>query len=100
VDKPRVRTKDGEELPIRTYEQFKSEDPLGIAAMEKLLYGLSTRKYAMGLENAGRDDAKSISRDSVSRRFKKRTKEALEELMAKKLDDRHYVALFIDGHGC
>jgi putative transposase len=99
VDKPRVRTKDGEELPIRTYEQFKSEDPLGIAAMEKLLYGLSTRKYAMGLENAVREDAKSISRDSVSRRFKKRTKEALEELMAKKLDDRHYVALFIDGHG-
>jgi len=99
VSKPRVRSKDGEEIPIETFKQFQSEDPLGIAAMERLLYGLTTRTYDKSLDSVGRVDSRSISRDSVSRRFIKRTKEALEELLSRKLEDRHYVALFIDGHG-
>lgn len=97
VTKPRVRSMTGKELTLRTYEQFKKEDALETAAMERLLYGLSTRTYAKGLEIVG--EPRGIARNSISRRLIKGTRKALEELLTRRLDDRRYVALFIDGHG-
>jgi len=48
---PRVRAAAGAgELPIASYELFSSTEILGKMAMEKMLAGLSTRRYAVGLE--------------------------------------------------
>jgi hypothetical protein len=50
-DRPRIRATDGTgELPVPTYELFSSTEVLGRLAMERMLAGLSTRRYPVGLE--------------------------------------------------
>ena len=54
VTRPRVRAADGSgELPVASYELFSSTEILGKMAMEKMLAGLSTRRYPVGLEPVG-----------------------------------------------
>ena len=54
VSRPRVRAVDGSgELAIASYELFSSTEILGKMAMEKMLAGLSTRRYPVGLEPVG-----------------------------------------------
>ena len=54
VTRPRVRAVDGSgELPVPSYELFSSTEILGKMAMEKMLAGLSTRRYPVGLEPVG-----------------------------------------------
>ena len=54
VTRPRVRAADGSgELAIASYELFTSTEILGKMAMEKMLAGLSTRRYPVGLEPVG-----------------------------------------------
>jgi len=54
VTRPRVCGADGSgELPVPTYELFGSTDILGAMAMERMLAGLSTRRYPVG-PRAGR----------------------------------------------
>jgi transposase-like protein len=67
-------------------------------ALERMLAGLSTRRYPAGLEPVGDDlDASGTKRSSVSRRFVARTKMALKELMGKDLSELGIVAIFADG---
>jgi transposase-like protein len=68
--------------------------------MEKMLAGLSSRRYSAGLEPAGQvveEAAASTSKSAVSRRFVAATETALAELMTRRLDDLDVVALMIDG---
>jgi hypothetical protein len=54
VQRPRMRTADGtREVSIASYELFNSTELLGRMAMEKMLAGLSTRRYPVGLEPVG-----------------------------------------------
>jgi hypothetical protein len=42
-----MRTADDErKLPVRTYEYFADRDPLTRAVMDRMLAGVSTRKFA------------------------------------------------------
>ena len=54
VTRPRVRAADGSgELRLPSYDLFSSTEILGQLAMEKMLAGLSSRRYSAGLEPAG-----------------------------------------------
>jgi putative transposase len=103
VERPRMRTKDGEsELPVRTYEHFTSRDQLSRVVLERMLAGVSTRRYRRLQEPVGEQveqAARSTSKSAVSRTFVTRTKEALLDLMARRLDDVRLAALMIDGVG-
>ena len=47
VDRPRVRSADDErELPLATYGHFADRDPLTRAVMDRMLAGVSTRRFA------------------------------------------------------
>src|SRR4051812_41270734 len=49
VQRPRMRPIDGSgELPVPTYEQFSQTGMLRRIAMERMLAGLSTRRYRVG----------------------------------------------------
>src|SRR3954463_13476873 len=49
VSRPRMRAADGSgELPVPTYELFAGTELLGTMAMERMLAGLSTRRYPVG----------------------------------------------------
>ena len=101
VTRPRVRAADGSgELPIPSYELFTSNEILGRMAMEKMLAGLSTRRYPVGLEPVGRQITETYSatnKSAVSHRFVAMTETALSELLAADLSGLDVVALMIDG---
>jgi putative transposase len=55
VTRPRVRAADGSgELPVPSYELFAGTEILGAMAMERMLAGLSTRRYPAGLDRSAR----------------------------------------------
>jgi transposase-like protein len=102
VQRPRVRAADGSgELPVPAYELFTSTEVLGRLAMEKMLAGLSSRRYGpVGLEPVGTQvtaTARSTSKSAVSRKFVTQTETALAELLAADLSQLELVALMIDG---
>lgn len=101
VTRPRVRAADGSgELPVAAYDLFSATELLSRLAMEKMLAGLSTRRYPVGLEPVGAEveaAATATSKSAVSRRFVTATETALAKLMAADLSGLDLVALMIDG---
>lgn len=69
VNKPRVRSVDDEEIELRTFQTFATRDLLDEAALGRMLAGLSTRRYAAGLEPVGKVDARATSKSTISQRF-------------------------------
>ena len=83
-----------------TYELFTSTELLGRMAMERMLAGVSTRRYPVALEPVGEQveaDGKSTSRSAVSRKFVAMTETALADLLAADLTGLDLVAIMIDG---
>jgi putative transposase len=101
VARPRVRAADGSgELHLPSYDLFSSTEILGQMALEKMLAGLSSRRYGRGLEPAGQaveQAAAATSKSAVSRRFVAATETALAGLMTRRLDDLDLVAFMVDG---
>ena len=102
VRRPRVRAGDGGgEVRLPSYEMFSSTEVLGRMALERMLAGLSTRRYGHGLEPVGEQvaAASATSRSAVSRRFVAATEQALAQLMAADLSGLDLVAVMVDGVG-
>ena len=77
VKRPRVRTVDGEsELALVSYEYFAGRDPFEGVVLERMLAGVSTRRYGRAQEPVGEQleaDARSTSKSAASRMFVART---------------------------
>jgi len=87
-------------VAVPAYELFSQTEILGRMAMDRMLAGLSTRRYRVGLEPVGARTEKvatSTSRSAVSRRFVAATETALGELLAADLSGLDLVALMVDG---
>jgi putative transposase len=101
VERPRVRSVDGtQEVALQTYAHFADRDPLTRLVLERMLAGVSTRRYERVLEPVGakvEETAGSTSKSSVSRMFVERTRESLGELMARRLDDVRLAVMMLDG---
>ncbi len=101
VERPRVRTADGAaEVRLATYEYFADRDPLSRSLLERMLAGVSTRRYRRTQEPVGREveqQARSTSKSSVSRTFVERTRRSLGQLMSRRLDDVRLAVMMIDG---
>jgi len=98
VQRPRVRAADGSgELPVPAYELFSSTEVLGRLAMDKMLAGLSSRRYGpVGLEPVGEQvtaTARSTSKSAVSRKFVAQTETALAELLSADLSHLELIDL-------
>jgi transposase-like protein len=104
VRRPRVRTvgDDERELPLASYDTFTSADLLADGVVARMLGGLSTRGYPVGLEPVGtsvEQAATGTSRSAVSRRFVAATGERLTELLHRPLEDQRWLVVFLDGFG-
>src|SRR6266849_6994497 len=97
VDKPRVRSVDKEEVELRTFHTFAGRDLLSAAALERMLAGLSTRRYPAGLEPIGDVEPLATSKSAISRRFVQGTEQKLAELFGRDLSQLDLLAIFIDG---
>src|SRR5437763_16022505 len=96
-----MRALDGSgELAVPAYELFSDTEVLGRMALERMLAGLSTRRYRVGLEPVGartEQAATATSKSAVSRRFVATTETALAQLLAADLSSLDVVALMVDG---
>jgi putative transposase len=101
IKRPRVRTADGEsEVALQTYEHFADRDPLARVVLERMLAGVSTRRYRRTQEPVGEEietRARSTSKSAVSRSFVERTREGLGELMSRQLGDLRLAVMMLDG---
>lgn len=101
VSRPRIRTADDErELPVATYEYFAARDPLQRAVMDRMLAGVSTRKFARVAEPVGEEIERTSSskrKSTVSEMFIEKTRTALGELMARRLEDMRLAVMMLDG---
>jgi putative transposase len=101
ITRPGMRAMDGcGELPVPSYELFTGTEVLGRMAMAKMLGGISTRGYPVGLEPVGEKverAATATSKSAVSRRFVAATETALADLLAAPLHELDLVALMLDG---
>ncbi len=100
VRRPRVRTVEGAEVRLESYDTFASVDLLADRMVASLLAGLSGRRYRQVLEPVGEPvqaTASGTSQSSVSRRFIAATAERLAEFRARPLDGERWLIVFVDG---
>lgn len=98
VRRPRVRSVNGDEVKLETWEQFSAADPLTPRAVEQMVLGVSTRKYVRSIEPAPPGfKTRGTSKSAVSRRFVASTREKLGEMMSRDLGKLPLVAIMIDG---
>src|SRR3954470_3809983 len=101
VSRPRIRSADDErELPLATYRHFADRDALTAVVLERMLAGVSTRRYERTGEPVGADVEeidRSTSKSAVSREFVSRTRENLIALMSRPLGDLRLAVLMLDG---
>lgn len=94
IERPRLRSKDGKEVPVPAYEMLKKDPQAAERALGRVLKGVSTRDYAGIFDEAGQE--LGVSRSSVSRESSKAAERALKDLMERPLQERQ-LAIFIDG---
>jgi hypothetical protein len=67
VRRPRVRAADGEsEIRLATYEHFADRDPLRRVVLERMLAGVSTRRYRRTQEPVGEEVEQQARRSSAT----------------------------------
>jgi transposase-like protein len=98
VSRPRARSVDGDELSLPSWREWSRRDPLTERAVEQMVLGVSTRRYARSLEPLPPTaSVRGISKSAVSERFVYGTERKLAELMSRELGQLSFTALFIDG---
>jgi putative transposase len=98
VERPRARSIDGRELSLPSWHAWSARDPLQQRAMEQMLVGVSTRRYARSLEPLPSElKVRGVGKSVVSERFVVGTARRLAALMQRKLGGLQLVAVMIDG---
>lgn len=98
VRRPRARTLDGQEVQLPSWTRFGAEDPLDERAVEQMLVGVTTRRYARSLEALPADlPSRGTSRSAVSRRFVAATERQMAEWLGRDLGALDLGVLMIDG---
>ena len=95
LNRPRVRSREGEEVELDSYRRLQQDGRMQRAVAERIVCGLSTRKYRRAIEAVL--DGYGIARSSVSQHFVRATAQQLRELGERRLDELALVALLIDG---
>jgi len=95
IMKPRLRTRDGREVTLETYEALQNPDRMEQRVLGKMICGVSTRNYEEVVESFVEGTGKNKS--SVSRHFVRATAKQLEAFMNRSLADLSLCAIYIDG---
>jgi putative transposase len=94
VNRPRVRTTDDQEVRLGSYEMFHRGEPLTETVWEKLMLGLSTRKYGQAVRQFS--EAYGLEKSAISEHFIEASRTKLKEMMERRLDKMKLCALLID----
>jgi putative transposase len=94
VNRPRVRTTDDQEVRLGSYEMFHRGEPLTETVWEKLMLGLSTRKYGQAVRQFS--EAYGLEKSAISEHFIEASRTKMKEMMERRLDKLKLCALLID----
>ena len=94
IQRPRVRTTDDKEVRLGSYEMFHRGEPLTETVWEKLMLGLSTRKYGQAMREF--TEAYGLEKSAVSEHFIEASRAKLKTMMERRLDKTRLCALLID----
>ncbi len=94
VQRPRVRTVEDKEVRLGSYELFHRGEPLTETVWEKLMLGLSTRKYSQAVRQF--TEAYGLEKSAVSEHFIEASRAKLKDMMESRLDRLRLCALLID----
>jgi transposase-like protein len=95
VERPRVRTREGQEVELASYVRLQHDGRRQRAVREGIVAGLTSRNYHRAVESVL--DGYGIEKSSVSREFVAASAAQLKKLCEKKLDELELVAILIDG---
>ena len=93
VQHPRLRGPEGE-IALRSYEKLKERDQFSQELLNKVLRGISCRKYAETVMGAA--GAFGVSSGSVSRHIVEATAKQLREFKERSLSEYEPFAIFLD----
>jgi putative transposase len=94
VQRPRVRTIEDKEVRLGSYEMFHRGEPLSETVWEKLMLGLSTRKYGQAVREF--TEAYGLEKSTVSEHFIEASRAKLKDMMESRLDKTRLCALLVD----
>jgi transposase-like protein len=94
VQRPRVRSTEDREIRLGSYEMFHRGEPLTETVWEKLMLGLTTRKYGEAVRQF--TEAYGLEKSAVSEHFIESSRAKLKELMERRLNKMKFCALLID----
>jgi len=95
VERPRVRTRTGEEVELDSYARLQHDGRRQRAVREGIVAGLTSRNYRRAVQSVV--EGYGIEKSSVSREFVQASAAQLQELCEKKLGALDLVAILIDG---
>jgi transposase-like protein len=95
IERRRLRSKDGSEVRLGTYELFQQMRNLDDHVWWKMLRGLTTRNYPLVTRSFA--DAYGIEKSAISERFIQASRDKLKELMERPLGELKLCAMVIDG---
>src|SRR5260370_35089277 len=84
VKRPGVRTTEDTEVRLGSYEMFHRGEPLTETVWEKLMLGLSTRKYGQAVRQF--TEAYGLEKSAVSEHFIEASRTKLNDMMESLLD--------------
>ena len=94
IERPRVRTTEDKEVRLGSYEMFHRGEPLSETVWEKLMLGLSTRRYGQAVREF--TQAYGLEKSAVSEHFIEASRVKLKDLMERRLNKLQLCALLID----
>src|SRR4029079_14709226 len=94
VERPRVRPTEDKEVRLGSYEMFHRGEPLTETVWEKLMLGLSTRRYGQAVRQF--TEAYGLEKSAVSEHFIEASRAKLKDLLESRLDKIRLCALLID----
>ena len=95
IERPRVRSKDGREVKLQTYEDFQDPRLFDQAVFTEGIKRVSQRDYEKGVTKIA--NSFGLKKSQVSKRWVKATAKKIEDLQSRDLRPMDIRAVFIDG---
>jgi len=95
IEKPRVRGKDGREVPLRRYTAFGNPRRMEQAVQRRVLRRVSMRDYEGVIDDIC--DGYGIDKSSVSRQWKSASARQLKQMLERPLGDLDICVIMLDG---
>jgi putative transposase len=94
IKRPRVRSTGDREVRLGSYEMFHRGEPLTETVWEKLMLGLSTRKYHQAVRQFS--EAYGLEKSAISEHFIEASRKKVKDMMERRLDKMRLCTLLID----